>query len=529
MRSRCRGPFPDDWTEDHGDRLFSEGRTTEVMSPHIGILLGLLLLCLIPRVWAGTLHDILCPDTVSYVRWTNALEAGNLVTAFKYTGINIYPPLLLGLKALPGDWLAAAKWWSVAMATLAILPIYGWLRRQFNETLAIIGCGFYALHPAMIHDSPLVVRDPTFWLLFALGLYIGWRAVSELRYRWFVAFAVIFGLMIHLRTEGWLLAPVLFVWVAFRLRHTPGKRVLIATTALLALAAGPVSGLLAQKALLAQDEEQISGDARHMDRVGRLVDSTRTVSITAIANGTRKIVVRYAKAFGYLPLVLAIAGIAHWQLRLLGPSKGPLLLFCLLSFAAVWATFCLIGMDRRYAFPSIIVSLPTIAAGLCLTATWCTDAANRSRQLHRRDFSFWLLCLMSASSLVLSVTIVASPRPLQYDQAEIGRWIHTNVGPDQEIAVNLVWTRLVEHYGDCRVVRRTHSGGSRDPDCAWFAERKPLPSVILIWLDWRNPAGRRPFEPDILAAKELGYREVPANELPDVCRQILVLVHDDPD
>lgn len=528
-QSRYRGPFPNDWTEDHGDRLFGEGRVTEVTPPNIGVVLGLLLLCLIPRVWAGTLHDILCPDAVSYLKWADALETGDLGHAFRYTGINIYQPILLGLKVLPGDWLAAAKWWSVAMATLAVLPSYGWLRRQFNETLAIIGCGFYALHPAMIHDSPLIVRDPTFWFLFALGLYVGWRAVSELRYRWFVAFAIVFGLMIHLRTEGWLLAPVLLVWNAFRLRHAPGKRVQIAAAALLALTTGPVTGALTHEAVLAQDKEQISGDARHMDRVGKLVDSDRAASLTAIADGTLKIVVRYAKAFGYLPLVLACAGLAHWRLRLLAPSKGPLLLFCLLSFGAVWASFCLIGMDRRYVFPSIIASLPTIAAGLCLTATWCTDAANRSRRVHRCDFSFWLLCLMTASGVVLSATIVANPRPLLYDQAEIGRWIRANVGSDMEIAVNLKRTRLVEHYGDCRVVSRAPPGGSRSSDCPWYAKREPLPSVILIWLDWRNPAGRAPFESDILLAEDLGYREVPANELPEMCRQILVLVRDGPE
>ena len=520
--------FPDDWREDHGDRLFREGRVAEVARPHLGIVLGLLLLCLIPRVWAGSLHDILCPDAVTYLRCADALEDGDLVGAFRYTGLNIYPPLLVALKLLPGDWLVVAKWWSVAMATLAILPIYGWLRRQFNETLAVLGCGFYALHPAIIHDSPLIVRDPTFWFLFALGLYVSWRAVSELRYRWFVALAVVFGLMVHLRTEGWLLVPVLLVWGVSRLRHTRGKRVEVAVVALLALVAGPVTGMLVQEVVFVQDEEQIGGDARHMDRVAEFVGSARTVSITAIADGTLKIVVRYAKAFGYLSLILAIAGIAHWRVRLLGPSKGPLLLFSLLSIGAVWATFCLIEMDRRYAFPSVIVSLPTIAVGLCLTATWCAETVNRSRRVHRRDFSFWLLCLMIMSSVFLSVTIIAKPRPFLYDQAEIGRWIRANVGSGEQIAANLEWTRLVEYYGDCRVVSRTRPTGPRDPHHAWFAESETLPSVILIWLDWRNSAGREPFEHGIVAAKELGYREIPPDELPEACRKILVLVREGP-
>lgn len=45
------------------------------------------------------------------------------------------------------------------MTTLAVLSIRGWLCRQFNDPLAVLGGGFCALHPAMVHDSPLIVRD----------------------------------------------------------------------------------------------------------------------------------------------------------------------------------------------------------------------------------------------------------------------------------------------------------------------------------------------------------------------------------
>lgn len=524
MRPRNAAPFPNDWTEDRGDRLFREGHVTEVPRPRLGIVLGLLLLCLIPRLWAGTLHDIICPDAVSYIRWSEALGNGDLVEAFGYTGLNIYPPLLLGLKHLPGDWLVTAKWWSVAMAALAILPIYGWLRRQFNETLALLGCGFYALHPAMIHDSPLIVRDPTFWLLFALGLYFAWRAVSELRYRWFVAFAVIFGLSIHLRTEGWLTAPVFLAWAAFRMRYAASKRALLALAALAALAVGPVCGICIRAVVLAQADGHVAGHLRHLDYVNGLTDATSGSQIAAIAEGTLEILVRYVKAFGYLQLALATAGLVHWRARIFGPSKGPLLLYCVLSLGAIWACFCLAGMDRRYVFPSVIASLPTIAAGMCLGAARCVEIANRSRKLPQTGFSAWLLGLMLGGCIFLSVTIITKPRPLQYDQAEIGRWIRANVGPNQTVAVNLEWTRLVEYYGECHVSCRTLPTGPGDPNRVWFAQTEMLPGVILIWLDWRNPAGRTPFEDGIRRAKELGYREVPAGELPRICRQIVVVV-----
>lgn len=529
MRPKRAASFPEDWKEDHGDRLFQTGDVTEVSRPHLGVVVGLLLLCLIPRFWAGTLHDIICPDAVSYIGWAEAFENGDWPTAFQHAGINIYPPILACLKASSGDWLTAAKWWSVAMATLAVLPIYGWIRRQFNETLALIGSGFYALHPAMVHDSPLIIRDPTFWFLFALGLYFAWRAVSELRYRWFVAFAVVFGLSIHLRTEGWLTAPVFLAWVVFRMRHSKGRRLWLAATALLAVTAGPVCGIWVREIMLAQATEQVAGHLRHLGLAGNLGGANDGVSVGAIIQGTVRILIRCVKAFGYVQLILAAIALTHWKSRIWGASKGPLLLYCFLSLGAIWACFCLTEMDRRYVFPSVIVSLPTIAAGMCLAATRCADTANRSRGLARTGFSAWLLGLMIAGCVLLSTVIIRNPRPLLYDQAEIGRWILANIGPNQEIAVNSARTRLVEYYGQCRVLGRTSLTGPRVSNYAWFVQDERLPVVILIWFDWRNPAGLTPFESGISHAKKLGYREVQARMLPISCRQILVLVLEDRD
>ena len=524
-----RSMFPNDWTEDHGDRLFREGRASKTSPASGWVVLGLLALCLIPRLWAGMLHDVLCPDAVLYIKWTEALEKGDVARAFHYTGLNIYQPLLLALKSLPGDWLALAKWWSVTMAALAVLPIYGWLRRQFNESLALLGCGFYALHPAMIHDSPLIIRDPTFWFLFSLALYVTWRAVSELRYRWFVSLAIVFGLMIHLRTEGWLLVPILLVWVTFRLRHAKGKRIRIASATSLALAAGPIIGFLIQQYVFTQPGDQIVGDSRHLDRVGELTGGTGVTPISAVLDGTIRIVVRSVKAFGYLPLSFALAGLMHWRSRLLGPSKAALLLFCVLSFGAIWASFCLTEMDRRYTYPTVIASLPTIAAGLCLVATWCSQVANRSRRLHRRDFSFWLLNLAAASCLILSITILVSPRPLLRDQADIGQWLRARFGARQSIAANLTHTRLLAFYSGSYPLFRAPPSGPCETHPLWFTDQETLPVAILIWLDWPNPAGVEPFEPGILAAKELGYKEISADELPETCRKILVLVREELD
>ncbi|MHB8902648.1 MAG: glycosyltransferase family 39 protein, partial [Thermoguttaceae bacterium] len=530
--------FPDDWSEDRGDRLFAEGQPSNVGPPKAVVVVGLLMLCLIPRLWAGTLHDIICPDAVSYIEWTDKLEKGDWAGAFQYTGVCIYQPLLLGLKQLPGDWLITAKWWSVAMATLAILPIYGWIRRQFNETLAILGSGFYALHPSMVHDSPLMVRDPTFWLLFGLGLYCGWRAVSELKFRWFAAFALTFALAIHLRTEGWLLAPVLVVWLVFRLRRVSKRRTGIVLAATLACSIGPVAGMVTQRVLYAQGELRVTGNLRHLKRIESLVSSVcarqvvnagpvTTASptkpaiagpaapVSTLAHGTTGMVVRYGKSFGYLQLGFVAIGLVHWRRRLSEPSKGALLVFCLLSVGAVWACFCHGEMDRRYAFPCIMVSLPTISAGLCVSGVLFDRYTNRSKENCDGDSNVWFFRMVVGSAIFLSLAIVTSPRPLLYDQSEMGNWIRSNLKPGQRLAVNIEETRLLEYYAGATICLRLPREGFTYPEHEQSSLRDSHPSSILIWIDWRNPAGRRPFERMIVRTKELGYREVPTEELPE--------------
>ena len=532
------GSFGTDWLEDRGDRLFRDRSLADVSSPNLRIALGLLLLCLIPRLWAGTLHDILSPDAVSHLRWAEALEVGNTIGAFKYTGLNLYIPILLALKSFPCQWVVAAKWWSVAMAILAILPLYGWIRRQFNETLAAVGCGFYALHPVLIHDSPLVGRDSTSWLIFCLGLYVSWRAISELRYRWFVAFGIVFAMAIHVRTEGWLLAPLLLMWLLFRLLHAPGRRLAISLTALMALAIGPICGASISKVVLvpekehaqkrgrAQEKAPVIGDFRHLARVEKIAEEATTKP--DLIDGTFSMAGRYAQAFGYLQLILAGIGVLHWKLRLFGRSKGPLLLLASLSVAAIWACFCLGEMDRRYAVPSIVVSLPTIAAGLCLAASWLTPAAVRSSESPESGFARRLRSLVIGAAVLQAAMVWVSPRPLLYDQSEIGTWIQAKFGPGQRIAVNLEESRLTEYYSEAKIVFKFPQQGPANPSTYnWARKLSQKPAVILIWTDWRNPMGRKPFEPGISEAKAMGYCEIPAEELPERCRQIVVLVSED--
>ena len=186
--------------------------------------LVLLILCLLPRLWMAAKIDTVCPDAVLYLRLAEALDSGNWSAGLEQISLNTFTLILMLLHRLGGDLTVAGQWWSVAASTAAVLPIYGFARRQFDERVAVLAAFFYAIHPAIIERTPEVVRDPTYWLLLTLSLYLSWRAITELRWHWFAAAGVCVALTSLTRFEGLFLAIPLAGWMIVRAWHYPRAR-----------------------------------------------------------------------------------------------------------------------------------------------------------------------------------------------------------------------------------------------------------------------------------------------------------------
>ena len=176
----------------------------------------LLAACLVPRAVAAWNWDVLWGDSLHYRYASICLEQGDFEQGFAEFGLNIYPLILIPLRHLGIDWQIAGKYFGVLVASCTVLPLWGWLRRMFDDRLAVIACLVYALHGKLIAISPLIIRDSTFWFLLALTLYYVWRAVGELRIGFFLAAGVALTLAVHTRTEGWLLLIPLLGWGACR-------------------------------------------------------------------------------------------------------------------------------------------------------------------------------------------------------------------------------------------------------------------------------------------------------------------------
>ncbi len=159
-----------------------------------------------------------CPDGVLYIHLARAIEAGDWRSGFHDMTFNVYPLILAGLHQLGLGWELAAELWGVTVSSLVVLPLWGWVRRQFDDRVALLACLLYAVNPKFIEWSPEVMRDPTFWLLFMTAIYWLWRAVTEVRYGCFFAAGAAIMLAALTRVEGLFLLIPLVLWCFWRFR-----------------------------------------------------------------------------------------------------------------------------------------------------------------------------------------------------------------------------------------------------------------------------------------------------------------------
>ncbi len=182
------------------------------------LLVGLVLLALVPRALMAFRVPSVVSDGALYIQLAKSLEAGDYREALGGMSLNTSPVILMALHHTGLDWETAGTWWGVAIASLVVLPLFGWARRQFDDRIAVVACVLYAFHPKMIAWSPEVIRDSTFWFLFMLSIYLLWRSITEVRLALFAAAGPAVCLAAMTRFEGIFLVVPLTLWSFWRWR-----------------------------------------------------------------------------------------------------------------------------------------------------------------------------------------------------------------------------------------------------------------------------------------------------------------------
>ena len=177
--------------------------------------LVLVLLCLIPRAVVAWKTQVPCSDGTYYLALAQRLDQPPVVPKDAYYLINPFVLLLAWWNHLGWDALSVGKAFNVLVASLTVLPLVGWVRRQFDDSVGwLVGLG-YAVHPKLVQWSGELVRDPLFWFLVAVVMYLGYRVCRERNTPgWTLPLlALVLALAWQTRVEGLGLYGVLLLWL----------------------------------------------------------------------------------------------------------------------------------------------------------------------------------------------------------------------------------------------------------------------------------------------------------------------------
>lgn len=496
------------------------------------LLLALVLVCFVPRAITAWRLEGLCPDAVGYLRMSQALERGEEFRLQR----NIFPALLAGLHKLGVPPEFGGRVWGMLAGTLVVLPLFGWVRRQFDDRLAVIACLLYACHPELIEWCPEVIRDPTFWLFFTTALYLSWRAAAEISLMFYPAAGIAITLAVLTRFEGLFLLVPLVGWSVARVISARGYRRRLVGGAVLALAVlpalalvgnlvwasrtGRVETVLVEKLDLARhwiaawwNPPQVAVPAmltaglhnRDAQTAGAEHWSTGRLLWQFVHQGERGLSPQYA--------LLLLAGCLAYPRLLRRSDQLPMLLTALLACCGVWVHSWFWHLSSgRYFLTIAILATPTASLGFIwlmnlvapALASWRLPGA----AIWAPAAAVWIL-LAAGWADALSTNI--EPRLLNI---RLGKWINGHCGEHPSIVGVDDQLPVVAHYADGRYAALPAGLSAAE---VLETLRQQRPDVVIF------SRRHRPSECDVVlgARRELGLESV--DELPDVSSRFVVL------
>lgn len=520
---------------DFANRLSEPAPRRLEVSRRYGLLAGLVLLCLIPRVWMATKLASLCPDGVLYIHLAQALEQGDLKGGLEGIRLNVYPPLLIGLNRLGLEWDVAGKYWGVLISSLLVLPLFGWVRRQFDDRVALIACLLYATHAELITWSPEAIRDPTFWFLFTLSLYLVWRGITEVHWGFCIAAGLSVALAIFTRFEGLFLLIPLGLWSFWRWRSLAQGRWQLLVGVLLCVLAAPALAFLVNLLWL---HYPTPWEAFRYDRfflamqwVLKLAmpSSTATAAAASTTDLPEMTFLRTACVFvptfvkGMTPAftLLMFGGLWHWRRVWARRDHQPLFYVSLVIVISVWIHLSVARSScPRYVLPIALMASPFVALELWALTGWTV------RQIQRwTGFTQWRWVAMVPGLLVAALGLgdaLGNDCTMRLGEVRLGQWLRQELGPSSSFLGVDDLTVVVAHYAQ---------GSSQifpvwtDNETILGMLRQHRPDAMILRASrWDSKTNGRSL---LEWVEEQGYQSVNHQQLPKECRGMLIVVRND--
>jgi hypothetical protein len=488
------------------------------------VLLALLVaVCFIPRAWVCLKLGGIYADGSLYIQSAKSLEQGDLLAGLKAMRLNIYPVVLMLLHQLGIDWETAGNWWGVCISSLVVLPMFGWVRRIFDDRVALVACMLYAFHPKLIQWSPEVVRDPMFWFLFMLAIYLLWRAATEVRLVYFLAAGVAIFLAALTRFEGLLLFIPLILWCFWRWSALKTNRGRLILGVVLCLFAMPILVVLANVIFLHDHPNWELFRLSPLELVqGWLAWMLHSSGNAAEAGGTsmnqmlRVFIPTMTRGLSPVHALLMFGGMWGWRRIWIRRDHQVLFFTGLVSLAGIWIhAWHAHTTSTRYIFPAVLMGAPFTALGFFgLVERSQRIISGRLGWTQIRAATTWVL-LGTASVLGLYMGI-SHDYSYRTSELSLGRWIQHRYGASPVIVGPECYIKEVNFYaeGVCHEFPEKFS-----PDFLAELVRRNKPDVVLLTFSRK---GYQLHDSLARCFADLGLMQVDESDLPPESRAMLV-------
>ncbi len=496
------------------------------------VLSLLMLACVIPRALIALRLSSICPDGVLYIGLAEALKESRLRQAFEIMNLNIYPAVLALLNRLGLSWEMGGTIWGILISCLVILPLFGWVRRQFDDAVAVTACLLYAVHPVFIQWSPELIRDPTFWFFFALSLYLIWRAVVEVRIGLSLAAGLALSLAILTRFEGLLLFVPLGLWTFWRFRalNRGRDKAKLAAGWVLAFFALPALILLVNFTLLRHHSQWVTIRSSPLSFIGRWWNGVfLSAPVDAAANLHGQLYVPLGRMIAiYVPTLvkglsplfalLMLGGMWGWRRVWARRDHQALFYTGLAIMLAAWIhAWCAKSSCDRYFLPMVLFGSPFAALGLMgLSARLLGLAGQLKSKVFLRPAAFAPAIIVACTGWCVAYS---GPYDRRGAEVELAGWVRREYGPSPLIYGSEGVTAVVAYYAKANWATLA----MYMDDAAVLEQVKQLkPDVILLSSTRRkNLSDTRQLISEI---EKLEYIEIPRTKLPRGTDDVLTVL-----
>ena len=492
------------------------------------LLLLLLLMSLAPRAFMLLKTQAICSDGPFYIGLAKSLERGDLTGGLLEVNLNTLPSLLVLLHWMGIEWEWAGRLLSVAASSLVVLPLFGFVRRQFDERVAAVACFLYATHPLLIEDSHELLRDPLFWFAFVLALYLSWLAVTEIRIVYFLAsgLAIVFAALT--RVEGALLLIPVVCWSFTRYRNLKESRSRLILGTALCVFLGPLLVLVVNMTVLKNHPQWESLRVRPFLLLGAWfrtqvlsadASSLATSMLPHLSLPQRLWIWVHTMERGLSPIfaVLMFGGIWKWRHVWFRADHRPLFYVSLMIMLGIWVHLWFAGVSSyRYPLPIVLMGTPFAALGLFGLVALVTGIADRRN---------WKAGLRTTAVVGVYLLIggigLADALTRNYDAREarvaLGRMIHQEFGPKPRIVGRDGIARLIGYYAQGEWYEYAPDAS---PDSVVAMVDQASPDVVLVSLYGRD---REKYSSVITALEAHGFQQIPRTSLPTGIKDAILL------